>query len=87
MRHDAKKKICNKKGCNNIVKKGGECTKHGATKNMYYCSHDGCPNKAIVGGGVCIRNGAKVERKRPAAEVSSSEVGVSSPPVGWVDVG
>jgi hypothetical protein len=65
VRHDKergarkRKKRCSQDGCDNQVVQG--CKQHGASVKL--CIQEGCDNQ-VVQGGVCIKYGARVKRKK-----------------------
>jgi hypothetical protein len=53
------KALCCFEGCNNQIRAGGVCSRHGA-KQIRTCSKEGCTKQAQLGG-VCVAHGAKTK--------------------------
>ncbi|KAL3762093.1 hypothetical protein ACHAW5_008833 [Stephanodiscus triporus] len=56
------KDLCCFEGCDNQIRAGGVCSRHGAKQTRRTCSMEGCTNQARSKGDLCVTHGAKTKR-------------------------
>ena len=54
--------LCCFEGCDNQIRAGGVCSRHGAKQTRRTCSMEGCTNHARSKGDLCVTHGAKTKR-------------------------
>ena len=55
------KSLCCFEGCDNQIRAGGVCSRHGAKQTRRTCSMEGCTNHARSKGDLCVTHGAKTK--------------------------